>query len=306
MTRSIHPQHLIDRLEVVSHRTTCAVLAVSCLAFVIFDGLAPEVGTGPLYIPLIVLAGWRLGPRAACVVALVAAFLNILPIHGFDTGVSPVAAAVRGVVRFGTYAFAAAAACGLRRVHDRERYAARHDALTGALNRSSFEVHARSALGECAADGPVMVLALADIDGFKSVNDTFGHSEGDEVLCRFASAGSGAIGPSDQLGRLGGDEFVLLLRAGTVDAAVSRVETVHRRLRDGLRGTGYSVGVSMGALIVRPGSSLELPEAIREADRLMYVAKRAGTGGFQFETVSEKTAPMARTASELSSGLAAA
>ena len=291
MIPSVHPRDLIDRLDAISRRATWAVLAASCLAFVTFDWLTPEVGTGPLYIPLIALAGWRLGPRAACGVAVVSAVLNILPIHGVDTAMTPVTAFVRGMVRLGAYAFVTVTVCGLRRVHDRERYAARHDALTGALNRSSFESHAHPVLEGCAADGPVTVLALADIDGFKSVNDTFGHAEGDAVLRAFATAGMAAIGNDDQFGRLGGDEFVLLLRASTVAAAASRVETVHRRLRDGLGGSRHPVGVSLGALIVRPGSNLGWQEAIREADRLMYLAKRAGTGGCCTETFAATTMP---------------
>lgn len=283
MIQSIHPRDLIDRLDSVSRSATWAVLAFSCMAFVTFDWLVPEVGTGPLYIPLIALAGWRLGTRAACAIAVVAAFLNILPIHGTDAGMSAVAAVVRGLVRLGAYAFVTATVCGLRRVHDRERYAARHDALTGALNRSSFEMHARSVLGGGVSDGPVTVLALADIDGFKSINDTFGHAEGDAVLRKFAEAGMAAISKGERFGRLGGDEFVLLLQARTVAAAESRIATAHLRLRDGLKGSRHPVGVSLGALVVRPGTNLEWPEAIREADRLMYVAKRAGTGGFRIE-----------------------
>ena len=291
MIHSIHPRDLIDRLDAVSPSATWAVLTLSCMAFVTFDWLVPEVGTGPLYIPLIALAGWRLGPRAACAVALVAAFLNIIPIHGIDAGMSAIAAVVRGLVRLGAYAFVTATVCGLRRVYDRERYAARHDALTDVLNRSSFEQHARSVLGRHATDGPVTVLALADIDGFKSVNDTFGHAEGDAVLRRFAKAGMVAIGRDDRFGRLGGDEFVLLLQARTIAAAECRIATVHRLLRDGLKGSRHLVGVSLGALVVRPGANLEWPEAIREADRLMYVAKRAGTGGFRIEILGRASTP---------------
>ncbi|MHC2003006.1 GGDEF domain-containing protein [Methylobacterium sp. CM6241] len=291
MIRPIHPRDLIDSLDAVSRGATWAVLVVSCLAFVTFDWFVPEVGTGPLYIPLIALAGWRLGPRAAYGVALVAAFLNILPIHGVDTGVSGVTPVARGLVRLGAYAFVTATVCGLRRIYNRERYAARHDALTGVLNRSSFEKQARSILAGCAADGPVTVLALADIDGFKSVNDTSGHAEGDAILRLFAAAGMAATSKGDLFGRLGGDEFVMMLQAGTVAAAASRVATVHRHLRVGLGGSGHPIDVSLGALVVRPGSKLEWPEAIREADRLMYVAKRQRSGSFRTEVFGETATP---------------
>lgn len=278
MTRSIHLQNPIDRLEGLSRRTTWIVIAVSFMAFLAFDRAMPEVGTGSLYIPLIALAGWRLGRREAGGVAIAAAFLNILPIHGFDTGISPVAAAARGLVRFGAYAFVVATVCALRRVHDRERHAAHYDALTGALNGASFEAHARAALGVQSADCPVTVLALADLDGFKAVNDTFGHGEGDEVLRRFAAAGRLVTGEGEWFGRLGGNEFVLLLHAGTAAAAATRVGVVHAELSNRLRASGHSIDVSIGALVVRPSTVLDWEVALREADRLMYVAKRAVKG----------------------------
>jgi diguanylate cyclase (GGDEF)-like protein len=281
MARPVTPRHFIDSLDELSRRGTWAVLAFACLAFMIFDMTTPEVGTGPLYIPLIALAGWRLGPREAFAVALVATLLNIFPIHGVDAGMSAFMATIRGVMRLGAYAFVTVTVCGLRRVYDRERSAARHDALTGVLNRTAFEAHARTALETRRADDPVTVLALADIDGFKSVNDTAGHAEGDEVLRMFAKVGADAIGKGDRFGRLGGDEFVLLLQAETPAAALSRIEMMHRDLRDGLEGSGYPVGVSMGAVVIPPGTNLDWTTALREADRLMYVAKRAGEGGFQ-------------------------
>lgn len=291
MMRFPVPRNVVDRLDAVSRTGTWIALAAACLAFIVFDWMVPKVGTGPLYLPLIALAGWRLGPREAWAVAVAAAFLNILPLHGIDAGMSPLAATVRGLVRFGAYAFVAVTVSGLRRAFDRERHAARHDTLTGALNRASFEAHARTVLGSAILGAPVTVLALADIDGFKAVNDTAGHAAGDDVLRRFSASAATLLGKGDRFGRLGGDEFVLLLQASTTAAAASRVEAVHRRLRNGLRGSGHSIGVSMGALVVPPGATTDWTAALREADRLMYVAKRSGKGGFRIE-ISATTDPV--------------
>ena len=125
------------------------------------------------------------------------------------------------------------------------------------------------------------MLALADVDGFKAVNDTFGHAVGDHVLRRFAAVGASAIRPGDWFGRLGGDEFVILLQAETMENAASRVETLHRRLRDDLREADFPVRASLGALIVPSGATLDWADALREADRLMYDAKRVGRGGLR-------------------------
>ena len=114
MMRFPIPRNVVDRLDAVSRTATWIALAVASLAFIVFDWMVPEVGTGPLYLPLIALAGWRLGPREAWAVAVAAAFLNILPLHGIDAGMSPLAATVRGLARFGAYAFVAVTypACG--------------------------------------------------------------------------------------------------------------------------------------------------------------------------------------------------
>lgn len=159
------------------------------------------------------------------------------------------------------------------------------DPRRSAGGRPPGEADTRTFLEASAPNGRVTVLALADIDGFKSINDTAGHAAGDDILRRFAAFGTSAMGHGERFGRLGGDEFILLLHAGTVTAAMFRVEALHRDLRDGLRTTGHPVGVSLGALIVPSGTTLDWTAALREADRLMYVAKRARKGGFRVRTL---------------------
>lgn len=288
------PRQTLDMLEALSRTATWTALALACSVLVILDRAIPQLGVGPLYIPLIALAGWRLGSREACCVALVAAALNVFTPQVGDAALPPVIAVLRGATRLGTYAFIVWTFCALRRVYDRERTAARRDALTGALNRAAFEQHAREVLGSAPSAGPVAVLALTDIDDFKAVNDTGGHAAGDEVLRAFARSAAASLGERERLGRLGGDEFVLLLEAGTVEAARARVEAVHRRLTGDLRSSATPVTVSMGALVVRPGPRPDPNAAMREADRLMYAVKAAGKGALRVEIPGVVAAPTLR------------
>jgi hypothetical protein len=97
-----------------------------------------------------------------------------------------------------------------------------------------------------------------------------------------------------------------LLQASTVAAAISRLETIHRRLGDGLRGSSHPVGITMGALDARPRTTPNLAAAIRESDRLIYFFKRAQMGRFSIETFGGSAVPTFSTRGAGKAPLAAA
>ncbi|XYD11821.1 GGDEF domain-containing protein (plasmid) [Methylobacterium sp. NMS12] len=128
------------------------------------------------------------------------------------------------------------------------------------------------------------ILAVADIDDFKAINDMGGHGAGDEVLRAFASFASASLGPRERIGRLGGDEFLLLLEAETPEAGRARIAAVHRRLTVGLGSSATPVMVSMGALVIPPSTHPEWTSAMRAADEVMYAVKASGKNGLRIET----------------------
>ncbi|AWV15196.1 diguanylate cyclase (GGDEF)-like protein [Methylobacterium sp. PvP062] len=273
---------LPDRRPIIPPReyplaASWAVLTAAGLALATIDRMVPGIGMGPAYIPLIVLAGWRLGPAVACGVALAAALLNVLPALPEEAALPPAVAVARAFLRLGTYAFVVFATCTLRRAYDREREAARQDALTGALNRIAFEDHAQAVLST--RRGGRHVVVMADLDGFKALNDREGHAAGDEVLRRVVAAAGATLSHGERIARLGGDEFAFLLQAETDALAAVRAEALHQSLVHALAGRG--VGASMGAIVLAAGSGESLAAALRASDALMYAAKAGGKGGLR-------------------------
>ena len=173
-------------------------------------------------------------------------------------------ASVRGVV------------VNARDVHERhvlERqlaHAAFHDALTGLGNLAQ----ARAVLRAC-YDGPrAATVVLVDLDGFKAVNDTFGHAHGDALLCRVAERLRSCVRSSDMVSRIGGDEFVLVLDAVEDAAAVCERVLVSLRAPVVVAGTRLSVRASLGVALTADAASPD--ELLRNADLAMYSSKAAG------------------------------
>jgi diguanylate cyclase (GGDEF)-like protein len=159
----------------------------------------------------------------------------------------------------------------LRRQHETAARAATTDPLTGLTNRRGFDDLVRTAANrhEVNADSPVAVLII-DMDRFKEINDTLGHTAGDDALRQVTHALSGSIRDGDALARLGGDEFAALL-PDTEPGAAHKVaqRMVDRVAALNLNGTTISVGVA-------GGPARAICETIAFADRAMYEAKRSG------------------------------
>ena len=145
------------------------------------------------------------------------------------------------------------------------------DALTGLLNRRGFEDRAAARLDQ----GEPVGIAFLDLDGFKQVNDTFGHAVGDELLRQVASRLTACLRSDDVAARLGGDEFVVAFAGTSAEVGAALLERVVAAVQDlyEVDGIEVRVGVSAGWSDVRPGQSVA--DALHEADQRMYVDKRS-------------------------------
>jgi len=162
------------------------------------------------------------------------------------------------------------------------RYMATHDILTGLPNRSHFMDFLRAAIESSKRYGHMVCIMMLDLDGFKEVNDKFGHDVGDRALVRAAERLRRNVRRSDILSRMGGDEFLVLV---PILKRVEDAETIGRKIvnsfREPLRVNGelYHITVSVGASIF-PQDGTDAIELIKKADMAMYKVKGSGKDGF--------------------------
>jgi len=153
------------------------------------------------------------------------------------------------------------------------------DPLTGLLNRRGFQAVFERVLARYDSAGEHFALAVADLDRFKSINDTYGHVEGDAVLCTTADLLRRNLRSTDFIGRLGGEEFVILLCDAQPDEALELIERTREALAQSaipIDGGLIQVTASFGLTTPTGGSPLTLTRLLQEADRAMYEAKAQG------------------------------
>ena len=161
---------------------------------------------------------------------------------------------------------------------------ASEDTLTGLCNRRLFMDRLHTALQSPAPDSPCVLLYL-DLDGFKQVNDKFGHAAGDALLQEVGRRLKATVRPGDIVARLGGDEFAILLHEAST---ISCAETLsHRVLEAFTRPFAYeaktlSIRGSIGiAACTLGGTDLAAADLMRYADNALYEAKQAGRGCYR-------------------------
>ncbi|HEU5296615.1 MAG TPA: diguanylate cyclase [Burkholderiaceae bacterium] len=149
------------------------------------------------------------------------------------------------------------------------------DALTGALNRRSFEGHAAAVLARRATDATApTTLVLIDIDHFKRINDRHGHDGGDRVLKEFALRLAHHCRPGEGPFRLGGEEFAVLLAHTAIEAGLQRAEALRQVVASSpFNGIG-PLTASFGVATVRGAETLA--SVLKRADRALYLAKERG------------------------------
>jgi diguanylate cyclase (GGDEF)-like protein len=163
-------------------------------------------------------------------------------------------------------------------VHERVSNLAATDALTGLFNRRYFDSAFTRELARCDRSSSSLGLLMADVDHFKSFNDTYGHAMGDLVLKKVAAVLSSGIRKADVLARFGGEEFVVILPNVTPRGALESAE----RLRESVAaapihpgGPRKRVTVSIGAALF-PADARDAESLLKAADEALYEAKRLG------------------------------
>jgi diguanylate cyclase (GGDEF)-like protein/PAS domain S-box-containing protein len=157
------------------------------------------------------------------------------------------------------------------------------DALTGLGNRAGFLQKLNDTMAYCRESGAQMALMYMDIDRFKPVNDTYGHSVGDSLLKAFSARLTHAVRASDTIGRLGGDEFTIIVEriARTEDAAnlAAKIVSVMQAPFE-LETVTVSVSTSIGLTYYRD-EAMSAADILNRADMLLYQAKQAGRNTYR-------------------------
>jgi diguanylate cyclase (GGDEF)-like protein len=165
----------------------------------------------------------------------------------------------------------------------RSQYLAYHDSLTGLGNRLLFKEQLEEALREVAVTPHPLAVLFLDLDGFKAVNDTLGHSIGDLLLKSVAAKLRDILPRTDRIARLGGDEFAILqMSAAQPASSIALAEMIIEIIGQpcSVDGHDVTVGASVGIAIAHPGD-MNTENFLKSADLAMYSAKSEGRGTYR-------------------------
>jgi diguanylate cyclase (GGDEF)-like protein len=163
--------------------------------------------------------------------------------------------------------------------HEEIQRLMRFDALTGVYNKRHFEESLRLAVFTARATPKPVSLAVFDLDHFKRINDTHGHTAGDHVLCELAKVVGETLSPGQIFGRVGGEEFAVLSEGCALAQAVQHAETVRARVEAhsfSFEGNSFPVTVSLGVAERGQAEEEEAERLYERADEKLYQAKAAG------------------------------
>jgi diguanylate cyclase (GGDEF)-like protein len=155
-----------------------------------------------------------------------------------------------------------------------------YDPLTGLANRILLRTHFSNSVQTVGSDLESLALIFIDLDGFKSLNDEFGHSAGDAVLATVASRITGSVRSGDLVCRFGGDEFIVVCQRTTQVEALAVAERIRTEIKHPIHGDGWttSLTASVGVTVHPAANSNTLTAAdlLRTADQAMYRSKNRG------------------------------
>jgi diguanylate cyclase (GGDEF)-like protein len=180
----------------------------------------------------------------------------------------------------------------LQKLYHVERKLSRVDNLTRISNRLAFYEIATAEKNRAQRFGQPVTLAYLDLDGFKQVNDSWGHAVGDRVLISVARTMQNVLRQTDAVARMGGDEFAFIMPNTGKDAAGLVLNKLSAKLAHTMRQNRWPVTFSVGAAtFMTPPDSVQ--EMITRADELMYLAKTNGRGSVQQEESQPKRVAIA-------------
>lgn len=246
-----------------------------------------QVSVSVFYLMPVAIASWYAGRREGLFIAALACSswfaADIAAEHPYENLAVPI---WNALVRLAFFSVNALLLAVLRDSLFRQYDLARNDALTGAFGRRAFEDRLEHDLDLARRKGSPLTVAFVDLDDFKAINDTRGHIAGDQALCLTVQVLQESTRRTDTVARLGGDEFALVFPDTARQGAEEVVAKIMHNLREAFRLLAPELTCSIG-VITFEDIPLELDEAVRSADALMYQAKREGKNRVTFRVVTE-------------------
>jgi diguanylate cyclase (GGDEF)-like protein len=233
------------------------------------------------YLIPIFLVTWFSGKQQGIVISIISAVMwFIADILAGKTYTHPVIRYWNAVARLCSFLVVALLIPALKAL-EYEKGLARMDHLTGAANRRHFFEVLQTELDRSRRYKNPFTIAYIDLDGFKLVNDKWGHRAGDRLLCAVVKRAKRELRKTDIIARMGGDEFVIFFPEMGQDAARIAVPKMNAALVAETGRHKWPVTFSIGILTYRDGP-INADELVKTADELMYSVKRCGKNGMAY------------------------
>jgi len=172
-----------------------------------------------------------------------------------------------------------------KRAEERIQYLANFDALTGLPNRAQLEGHVKYAISLVQRSQGELALMFLDLDNFKDINDTLGHTVGDALLIELAKRLQLVLRDEDTVSRLGGDEFIFLLPFTDATGAAQVAQKLLDIINQPYQVEQYNLNLTASiGIALYPGDGLDLETLSKRADTAMYRVKQEGRHGYRFFT----------------------
>lgn len=257
-------------------------ISLSCIVFLLFIGITDyltgaELSFSIFYLLPIFAITWFINRGAGTTLSLIGAATwatsDILSHGPYDGG--PLVPVWNTSVRLVFFILFTVLLSWVKESWDREKQLSRTDALTGLDNTRSFIEEADEEIERAIRSRHPISVAYMDLDNFKKVNDTLGHTTGDRLLKTVASIIGENIRKIDTASRIGGDEFVIMLPNTDEHGAKTLIDRTREKLSETMRNNNWPVTFSIGiAVFSTPPNSPN--DMLKMADELMYQVKKSG------------------------------
>lgn len=260
-----------------SKRSARFIWWLSFLVMLLIAGLAiattNTIYFEPFFALPIILACWYSSKKSGILLALFTVVTLLISKELINvSGLSMESIIYDGISHLVAYVFLAMLIASFRSVHQVELIAADTDSMTGLLNPRGFYAELANELLRSIRYKRVFSLAYIDIDNFKAINDSQGHTAGDDLLKEVADCLKSSLRATDSVARLGGDEYACLLPETRTEEAKKAYSIVEQRLIKSMRSHNWQVSFSVG-IVTFETLPKDIKEAIAITDDLMYSVK---------------------------------